>query len=194
MSTTSTKYSTEPEVVLQVSYATRPSLRALCAELALKARQLKPFDPDTPLVLHTNLALNAIRDRWRGDRGVAWHLANPSAANVSYAVLGALIDTKLLKAGQVVQSTASKMFHNEVANVLIVTINSIDSNSKFETQTFKHKMLDWYLEQCAIKNIPANKVTYEALFKNLNAKIKKSKAADNSFDFSKQVPSFLDQK
>lgn len=178
----------------EVSHAQRPTLSVLCNKLELLASNNKSLLSETPLAVQANYILSARASYRSKDSGLGWHLRSPTAANVVALSCEALVRGGYVQPGQVVQAAGSKLLSDNSSNVLIVTIVKLDSNCYEDSKTLPHKLLDWYLEQCSIKNIPPTRVVYRSLLKKLRNKPPKNGGQDyTTMNLGKVKPKFIEE-
>ncbi len=166
----------------EVSHAQRPTLRGLCAKLEQLARARGTLPSTVPVSVQAKYVLSSQASYRNTTSDVGWHLHAPAAASVAALSCDALVRGGYVQPGQIVNSGGSKLLTNESSNVLIVEIVQLDTPCKEDFKLLQHKLLEWYLEQCTVKNVLPTRITYRMLLKKLISK--SAKNSKEPFDVS----------
>lgn len=148
-------------------------------EAELRTAAKKPYPRGLPLALHVEYQVNGTPWVSKGKKAppMWWHVAAPGAPAIATLVAKAAVALGLCAAGQITMMTVSKNSTEGPAKLLVcfepLSLVAADKDVK----TKRHKLLEWFINNCVQEGREPTKVGFNALLR----KLKKEADADPSF-------------
>lgn len=150
----------------------RVSLPALCNQLYDILTIADPIEPNVPVAITLLYGLNA--QAWRQSKFTApgWHMSLPSAFASLNAIGGVLGASKFCTEGQIVAGNVVKYPTDDKTNVVELDVHELSAPVKRDAPRFEHKLLIWYLDQCALRSKRPSYTEYNNTLEKLRRKRK----------------------
>jgi len=160
-------------VRLLINFEGRPSVDRAKELLKLKLLEAKPkpFIAHLPVFVNVTYYLGAdvVTLSGKGRTLAAWHVRNPGAAAMAGVCIDVLVRAKIITAGQVVCSNASKIVGEPHQNALMVGMGVLAHDAFKDVPTRKQKLLTWFVAHAKKGGRVPTKRAYFSLLRSLTS-------------------------